>query len=398
MSVRLLCLAALLAVGLAAPVVAEEGKPLKVALVVDKTGPLEAYAKQTITGFALGLEYATKGTMMVAGRKIEVIEKDSQGKPDVGRNLLAEAYGDDGADLAVGGTASNVALAMLPVAQDFKKIFIVEPAVADSITGDKWNRYIFRTGRNSSQDAISNAIAIGKPGTVVATLAPDYAFGRDGVAAFREALKSTGAKLVHEEYAPPTTTDFTAPAQRIFDALAKEQGRKVIFVLWAGGGNPLARIKDLDPARLGIELATGGNILPALVAYKEFPGMEGSTYYYYDIPKNPVNAWLVAEHQKRFNQPPDFFTCGGMAAALAVVEALTKTKGSSDSEALIAAMEGMSFETPKGKMILRKEDHQALQSMYHFRIKVDPNVAWAIPELVREIKIEDMAVPIRNQR
>jgi len=58
----------------------------------------------------------------------------------------------------------RVALAMLPVAQDSKKVFIVEPAVADSITGDKWNRYIFHTGRNSSQDAISNAIAIGKPG------------------------------------------------------------------------------------------------------------------------------------------------------------------------------------------------------------------------------------------
>ncbi|HLJ64653.1 MAG TPA: ABC transporter substrate-binding protein, partial [Stellaceae bacterium] len=277
------------------------------------------------------------------------------------------------------------------------KIFIVEPAVADSITGDKWNRYIFRTGRNSSQDAISNAIAIGKAGTVVATLAPDYAFGRDGVAAFREALATTGAKLVHEEYAPPTTTDFTAPAQRLFDALAKEQGRKVIWLVWAGAANPLPLLKDLDPGRLGIELATGGNTLPALASYKLVPGMEGATYYYYDMPKNPVNDWLVAEHQKRFNAPPDFFTAGGMAAAMAVVEALTRTKGASDTETLIAAMEGMPFETPKGKMIFRKEDHQALQSMYHFRIKVDPAVAWAIPELVREIKIEDMNIPIRNQ-
>jgi branched-chain amino acid transport system substrate-binding protein len=61
-------------------------------------------------------------------------------------------------------------------------------------------------------------------------------------------------------------------------------------------------------------------------------------------------------------------------------------------------MEGMSFETPKGTMIFRKEDHQALQSMYAFKIKVDPNVAWGIPELTRELKIEDMDVPIRNKR
>jgi branched-chain amino acid transport system substrate-binding protein len=397
MLLRPLSLALLLALGLSAPAVAQQNKPVKVALIADKTGPLEAYAKQTVTGFTMGLEYATKGTMMVAGRKIEVIEKDSQTKPDVGRNLLSEAFGDDDADLAVGGTNSAVALAMLPVAQDFKKVFIVEPAVADSITGDKWNRYIFRTGRNSSQDAISNAIAIGKPGVVVATLAQDYAFGHDGVAAFRDALKDTGAKLVHEEYAPPTTTDFTAPLQRIFDALAKEKGRKILWVIWAGG-NPFPAIKALNPERLGIEVSTGGNILPALAAYKDFPGLEGATYYYYDIPKNPVNQWLVSEHEKRFHQPPDFFTCGGMAAAMAVVEALTKTHGSTDTEKLIAAMEGMSFETPKGKMIFRKEDHQALQEMYAFKIKVDPNVAWAIPELTRVIKIDDMKVPIRNKR
>ena len=284
---------------------------------------------------------------------------------------------------------------MLPVAQDNKKIFIVEPAVANSITGEKWNRYIFRTGRNSTQDAISNALAIGKPGTVIATLGQDYAFGRDGVAAFKKALEPTGAKVVFEEYAPPTTTDFTASLQRIFDALAKEQGHKVLWVIWAGG-NPFPAIKGADPARLGIEVSTGANILPALAAYKDFPGLEGGAYYYYEIPKNPVNDWLVAEHQKRFNAPPDFFTAGGMSAAMAVTTALAKTKGNTDTETLISAMEGMDFQTPKGKMIFRKEDHQALQSMYAFKIKVDPNVAWAIPVLTKELTIDDMKVPVGN--
>ena len=82
---------------------------------------------------------------------------------------------------------------------------------------------------------------------------------------------------------------------------------------------------------------------------------------------------------------------------MAVVTAVDKAK-STDTEKLIATMEGMEFDTPKGKMIFRKEDHQALQSMYAFKIKVDPNVAWAIPELTRELKIEDMDIPIRNKR
>src|SRR5215212_143183 len=369
-----------------------QAKEIRIAHVYDKTGPLEAYAKQTHAGLMMGLEYATGGKMEVLGRRIIVLEKDSQTKPDAGKAQLAAAYGDDKVDLAIGPTGSGVALAMLPVAEEYKKILLVEPAVADAITGERWNRYIFRTGRSSSQDAISNAVAIGKPNTFIATLAQDYAFGRDGVKAFKEALAGTGAQIVHEEYAPQQTTDFTAPAERLFNALKDRKGRKVIFIIWAGG-NPF-KIADLNPGRFGIEVASGGNILPALAAYKALPGMEGATYYYYEHPKNKVNDWLVAEHQKRFKSPPDFFTAGGMSAGIAVVEALNKA-GSADTEKLIAAMEGMSFDSPKGRMTFRKEDHQAMQSMYHFKVRVDPNVAWAIPDLVREIKPEEMKVPVR---
>ncbi|MDB5547123.1 MAG: transport system permease protein [Tardiphaga sp.] len=370
-------------------------RDIKVVHVYDKTGALEAYAKQTQAGLLLGLEYATKGTMMVGNDKIVIIERDNQGKPDVAKAQLAAAYSDDGADIAIGPTSSNNALAMLPVAEEYKKILLVEPAVADSITGAKWNRYIFRTGRNSSQDAISNAVALDKSDVTIATLAQDYAFGRDGVKAFKGALKN--AKVVHEEYLPTTTTDFTAGAQRLFDALKDKPGRKIIFLLWAGAGNPF-KIIDLDPKRFGIEIATGGNILPAMAAYKQLPGMEGATYYYYGIPKNPINDWLVTEHQKRFNAPPDFFTAGGMSAAIALVETLKKTGGKTDAETLITAMEGLSFETPKGTMTFRKEDHQAMQSMYHFKIAVDPALAWGVPELVREIKPSEMNVPIQNVR
>ncbi len=373
------------------------GGDIRIAHIYSKTGPLEAYGKQTALGFQMGLEYATGGTMTVAGRKIVVIEKDDQGKPDQGKSLLAAAYGDDKADLAVGPTSSGVALAMLPVAEEYRKILLVEPAVADSITGEKWNRYIFRTGRNSSQDAISNAVALDKPGTVIATLAQDYAFGRDGVKAFKDALKT--AKIVHEEYLPQTTTDFTAGIQRVVDALKNQPGRKIIEVIWAGGTPPYSALAAQELGkRYGIEVSSGGNILPAMAAYKAFPGMEGATYYYFGIPKKPVNEWLFANHYKQFNNPPDFFTAGGMSAAIAVVEALKKTGGDTATARLIGAMEGMSFETPKGRMTFRKEDHQAMQSMYHFRIKVDPAFAWGVPELVREIKPEDMQVPIRNKR
>ena len=230
---------------------AATAEDLKIALIYGKTGPLEAYAKQTETGLRLGLEYATKGTMTVDGRKIVVIAKDDQSKPDVAKTAARRGLrGRQGRHRDRHDARRPRRSPMLPVAEEHKKILIVEPAVADQITGEKWNRYIFRTGRNSSQDAISNAVAIGKPGVTVATLAQDYAFGRDGVAAFKAALAKTGAKLAAEEYAP--TNDHrlhragAAPVRRAEGQAGPQDhlgdlGRR---------RQPLTKLQDMDPEPL----------------------------------------------------------------------------------------------------------------------------------------------------
>ena len=131
--------------------------------------------------------------------------------------------------------------------------------------------------------------------------------------------------------------------------------------------------------------------------YKNYPGMEGAVYYYYAFPKNAMNDWLVAEHQKRYNAPPDFFTAGGFAAASAAVTAIQKA-GGTDTEKLITAMEGMTFETPKGPMTFRKEDHQALQDMYHFKVKANGKDANDLLDLVATIPADKMPIPVRNKR
>jgi branched-chain amino acid transport system substrate-binding protein len=389
-----------LAVSMLASAAAAGAEDLKIALITSKTGPLETYAKQTETGFMMGLNYLTNGTMTLNGRKIVVITKDDQFKPDLGKALLSAAYNDDKVDIAVGTTGSGIALAMLPVAEENKKILIVEPAVADDITGSKWNRYIFRTSRNSSQDACSAAAVTMGP-VNVAYLVQDNAFGHEGVKAAEECLKAQKSKatVVHVEYAPPATTDFTAATQRMIDALKDKQGPKFIAIGWAGA-NPIDKVNAIVQGRYGITLLPGGNILPVMKGWKQYAGAEGSLYYYYGFPHNKMNDWLVAEHEKQFKAPPDFFVAGGVAAASAVITALKKTNGSSDAEKLIKAMEGMDFDTPKGKMTFRKEDHQAMQSMYQFRIKEakDQKNEWDILSLVREIPASDIVVPIKNKR
>ncbi|TPW28207.1 ABC transporter permease [Martelella alba] len=389
-----------LVLGVALATGAHAGDPIKIALVHGLSGStFETFSKQSETGFELGLEYATNGTNEINGHPIEIIHKDTQFKPDVARAVLAEAYGDDDVLLAVGATSSGVTAAMLPVAEEYEKLLIVEPAVADSLTGPDSNRYIFKTSRNSSMDMQAQALAL-KPdeNLYVATLAEDYAFGRDGITAFKTALDGSGATVVDEEYVPQGTTDFTAATERMFNALKDKPGRKVILVYVAGGGDPMGKILAMEPDRYGIELSTTGNILSVLPTYKRVPGMEGAVYYYYEDYDNPINDWLVKTHEARYGTPPDFFTAGGMAAALAVVKAIETAK-TLDTEGLITAMEGMSFDTPKGEMTFRPEDHQAMQSMIHFKIKVDPNVDWAIPELVRIIQPDEMNIPIgRNNQ
>lgn len=381
------------AVAFAGPAAAQD--PIKIALVHGLSGnSLEAFSRQAQTGFEMGIEYATGGTNAIDGRPIEIIIKDAQFKPDVARAVLAEAYGDDDVLLAVGATSSGVTLAMLPIAEEYGKILIVEPAVADSLTGPDSNRFVFKTSRNSSMDMQAQALALQPDENLyVATLAEDYAFGREGIAAFKSALDGTGATVVTEEYVPQGTADFTAATERMFNALKDKEGRKVILIYVAGGGDAPGKILAMEPGRYDIEISMGGHILPVLPTYKRFPGMEGAVYYYYEAYDNPVNDWLVEEHMKRFDSPPDFFTAGGMTAALAVVKAL-QTAASYETEDLITAMEGMSWDTPKGEMTFRAEDHQALQSMVHFRIRVDEDVEWAIPELVRIIEADEMDIPI----
>jgi branched-chain amino acid transport system substrate-binding protein len=386
------------------PQLLEAQPPLKIGVVQGFSGALEAYAKQMLTGFKMGLEYGTKGKNEIIGRKVQLIVEDDQIKPDVAKRLITKLYADDKVDMVVGTTSSAAALAMLPVALEFKKILLVEPAVADSITGSAWNRYVFRTGRNSGQDAISNAKAVAKPGVFLAAIAQDYAFGRDGVAAYKAAAEKLGAKMVHEEYAPMAQTDHTSSVQRIIDALKDKVGEKYVFVVWAGKNPPIEQMAVMKVEKYGIKITTGGNILPVLKAtlpllkvFESLKGMTGGAYYYYELPKNPVNEWLVKEHMARFKEPPDFFTCGGFAAAMAVIRAFEKAQ-STDTEKLITTMEGLEFMTPKGRMYFRNIDHQAMQSMYIFKLEARPDREWAVPVLVREISPEEGMPPVLVKR
>ncbi|MGM9949815.1 MAG: substrate-binding domain-containing protein [Lysinibacillus sp.] len=371
---------------------AEEGGTIKVGVLASLTGALESYGKQTQRGFELGLEYATEGTMEVEGKKIEVVWEDTETKPEVAVQKATKLLEDDAVDFLVGSSSSGDTLAVLPLAEEYEKIMIVEPAVADSITGSEFNEFIFRTARNSSQDAYAAAAAIAGEGVKIATFAPDYSFGWDGVSAFKTAAEKLGADIVLEEFADPAATDFTSNIQKIVDAKPD-----YLFVVWAGANSPWQQISDMKLQDKGIKISTGAPDIIALQLMGPLVGMEGFSVYYHTLPDNEVNDWMVEEHKKRYNgEVPDLFTPGGFSAAVAIVEALKKSGGDADGNTLIPLMEGMSFETPKGTMTFREEDHQALQPMYSIRLEKVEGVDYPVPVLIRELSPEETEPPIMN--
>ena len=372
----------------------QTSKPIKIALIASKTGPAEQFGRETERGVRIALDQLTDGTMSVLGRKIELIVKDDQFKPDMSKALLTEAYADDQVDIAIGTSWSGGALAMAPVAAEYRKLLMVDPAVADSLTGSAGNRYIFRANRNSFQDALASA-ALLKNGDTVAFLAPDYVYGKDGVAAFKSATAALNLKVnvAHEEFVPQSTTDFTAPMQRILGRLKSVSGKKYVVVIW-GAGNPLRKVSELVPSNESIEFITVGG--PNHEYAKLWAGLSlvGGTTYFHTFHKNPMNDAFVAESLRRYKVPPDSFTASGFSSVAAILAGLRKA-GTTETEKLIAAMEGMEFETPKGKLVFRKEDHQALQPMYILRMKKGPGAdAWDLVDLVREIPASELPLPL----
>ena len=364
-----------------------------IGVLLSQTGALEAYGLQTERGFEIGLDYATDGTREVAGKKIKVIYEDTETLPEVAVQKATKLLDEDEVDFLVGSSSSGDTLAVLPLVEEYERIMVVEPAVADSITGSEFNKYIFRTARNSSQDAVAGASAIAGPGVKIATLAPDYSFGWDGVKAFKDAAVELGAEIVHEEYADPQATDFTSNIQKIIDS-----DPDYLFVIWSGQNSPWQQIADMKLQERGIKISTGAPDIAALSIMEPLVGMEGFSVYYYELPDNEINDYLIEEHKERYDgDVPDLFTAGGMSAAIAIVEALKESDGDTDADTLIEIMEGMSFDTPKGTMTFREEDHQALQTLYAIRLEKREGVPYPVPVLIRELSPEETAPPIMNQ-
>lgn len=364
----------------------EDAEPVRVGLVYSQSGPLQAYGEQYIAGFRAGLEVATDGTNEVDGRPLEVTERDDAGDPAKAVQEATDLIGQ-GYQILAGSTASGVALQVAPLAEQNQVLFISGPAATDGITGI--NDYTFRSGRQTYQDVLTAATFIGDPaGQSVLVFAQDTAFGQANAAAVEAVLGAQGA-TVESLLVPESATDI-AP----FAVQANTRAADLIFVAWAGTTAPVMW-QSLD--QQGVfdtsTVVTGLDIVPSYPTFgTTAPKISFLSHYFAGATDNEM-AQAMADALSDTGQEPDLFVNDGFVAALMVVHAAAE--GGDDVEAMVDALEGWSFEGPKGTMEIRAEDHAMIQPMFQVTLAVDGDTF--TPSVVTTLDPQDVAPPVAGE-
>ncbi len=347
-------------------------EPVKVGLITDATGALAIYGAHVLRGFPYGLEYITGAegeaisdtqiNYMLDDCPIEVYIRDDQSNPETTATMGRELIEDVGVDVIVGTVSSGATATLQELAADNQIPLIVAPAAANDITGANFNEYTFRTSRNNYQDAVNICQYLTEDYHTFVQIAPDYAFGYGGAQAFRDACTLYGGEFVADDiFAPLDTTDFTPYMEQILDA-----GAEAFLVTWAGGGFiPMMA----SATELGVleQTALASSFIDNVAQPAFFANAIGTTsgiLYHYTLPDNEINDWLTETTMARNGVPPDLFDADAMNAAILLATALRATGGDASADAMIAAMEGLEFDGPKGTILIRAEDHVAMQDMY----------------------------------
>ncbi|NGM14546.1 substrate-binding domain-containing protein [Verrucosispora sp. WMMA2044] len=331
----------------------DSAAPVKVGLVYSQSGALASYGKQYIEGFRAGLDFATNGTNKVGDRAIEITEVDDAGDPAKAVSAAKDLIGK-GNKIIAGSTASGVALQVAPIAAQNKVLFISGPAATDAVTGA--NKYTFRSGRQSYQDVVTAKSFIGDPaGKKVVVFAQDGAFGDANEAAVKAVIGGAGAS-VSAVRAPASATEFTPFASQI-----KSAKPDLLFVAWAGTTAPaMWQTLDQQGVLTSTTVVTGLDIRASWPTFGAAGSKISFLSHYFDGASDTEAA--KAAKAKIPGGTLDLFHPDGFAAAQMVVRAVAE--GGDDVDKMVTALEGWSFESVKGSMTIRAEDHALLQPMY----------------------------------
>ncbi|WP_236967195.1 substrate-binding domain-containing protein [Microbacterium aurantiacum] len=359
----------------------EEGPAsISVGVITSETGPLAGYGEQYLEGFRAGLDYATDGTNEVDGIALDVVYRDDAGDPDTAVTIAKELIGE-GVNILAGSASSGVALALAEQAAQNQVLFLSGPAAADAVTGI--NEYTFRTGRQSAQDvATAGGFLDDIEGKKVTVFAQNNAFGQGNEAAVTAILGGMGAE-VDSVLVAEDVTEFTPFAQQVLSGAPD-----LVFVAWAGAtSGAMWQAMSQQGVLDDIPVVTGLGDAATFGAYgAASEQISFLNHYFAGGPDNAVNDAMI-EAVEAEGGTPDLFTPDGFVAALMLVQAVAEGQG--DVDAMIAALEGWTFDGPKGETTVRASDHALIQEMY--QVKLVTKDGELVPELVGTVDAESVA-------
>jgi branched-chain amino acid transport system substrate-binding protein len=327
----------------------------------------------------------------VAGKKIEIIRKDSGGiNPPVAKRLTQELIVRDKADILTGYSLSPNAFAGADLSAQAKKFMVIMNAATSVIT--EHSPYVARVSMTLPQVSSTIGTWAAKNGIKHAyVMVTDYAPGHDAEQAFIKAFEATGGRIVGTVRIPVANPDFSAYVQR-----AKDLNPEAVFVFVPGGTQPAALAKALaergiDPNKVKI-LTTG-----EMVDEKPLESMGNAALgiisgWHYDISHNSkLNKEFVKAFNDEYHRNPDFFAVGGYDGMHLIYECLKKTGGSTDADKLIAAAKGMSWESPRGMIKIDPETRDIVQTIYIRKVeKIGDHI-----QNVEIDKVADVVDPVK---
>ncbi len=351
--------------------------PIKLGYQAIMSGALAGYGEFHKMGVQMAVDEINAGKG-IAGQKVEVEFRDSTLKADEAIKNARYFVDSWGADFLGGIDSSGQALALAPVMAELNRILIVTHAATEKLTEEQvfknGIKQIFRICTPTYQDGNAAAfVAKDLPVKTWGTVSPKYEYGFTCWNMFKETLGKlkSDVSFTAESWAPFGTTDFRPHINTIMDAAPEGlystewAGELITFVKQANQAGMFQKIKHvMFPVGAAMDVLEGlGQELPENIWI--------SGRYYFLYPADERNKAWVAAFKKRWNHYPAYVSETGYSTLFAIKKAV-EAAGSKETAKVIEAMEGMTLESPAGKRVFRKEDHQAMYDVPWGLTKTDP--------------------------
>jgi branched-chain amino acid transport system substrate-binding protein len=309
----------------------------KIGLILPMTGQQASTGRQIEAAARL---YMAQNGDMVAGKKVELIVKDDTSVPDITKRMAQELIVNDKVNVLAGFGITPSAFATAPLATQSKTPMVVMAAATSSIT--QASPYIVRTSFTLPQASVSMADWAPKNGIKkVVTLVSDYGPGIDAEKYFKDRFIFNGGTVVDTLRVPMRSPDFAPFLQKVRDA--KPDGLFVFVPSGAGDITDDDQLNEMGDGALGVV----------------------TSHHYSAAHPSALNKKFVAAFQKaNKGMRPNFMAVGGYDGMRVIYEALKTTKGQGGGDALLAAMKGQLFESPRGPMFIDAQTRDVVQNIY----------------------------------